>query len=86
MDEQEWTDIGSDVQIKKCFLHGKFCGVEYQHKSPCGNLCQSFVATKAYGCGVMWDVVQEEPLTLSPSLLCSCGHHGFIREGKWVTA
>lgn len=24
--------------------------------------------------------------TLSPSFLCHCGDHGFIREGKWVRA
>lgn len=29
----------------------------------------------------------EEHLTISPSLLCrTCGHHGFIRDGKWVPA
>lgn len=30
-------------------------------------------------------VEQENPLTLSPSLLMRCcGMHGFIRDGKWV--
>lgn len=34
-----------------------------------------------------WDVIQEEPLTLTPSLLCTvCGNHGFVREGIWVAA
>jgi len=33
-----------------------------------------------------WQVHSWEPLTISPSLLCSCGDHGFIREGKWVKA
>lgn len=34
-----------------------------------------------------WEVVSEEPLTLSPSLLCrACGHHGWIRDGRWVPA
>jgi hypothetical protein len=33
-----------------------------------------------------WQVESWEPLTLSPSLLCSCGDHGFIRGGKWVRA
>lgn len=28
----------------------------------------------------------DEHLTLSPSLLCSCGDHGFIRDGKWIRA
>lgn len=33
-----------------------------------------------------WDVQSWDPLTLSPSLLCHCGDHGFIRNGKWVRA
>lgn len=33
-----------------------------------------------------WQVESWEPLTLSPSILCSCGDHGFVREGKWVKA
>ncbi len=35
----------------------------------------------------LWTVEQWEPLTLSPSLLCSaCGDHGFVRAGRWVRA
>ena len=37
----------------------------------------------------LWTVEQEDPLTLSPSLACACpgcGHHGWIREGRWVPA
>ena len=33
-----------------------------------------------------WTVVSWEPLTLSPSLRCGCGDHGFIRDGRWVPA
>lgn len=34
-----------------------------------------------------WLVVQEEPLTLAPSILrTECGCHGFIQEGRWVSA
>lgn len=36
-----------------------------------------------------WTVESEDPLTLSPSLLCKsdgCGDHGFIRKGRWVRA
>lgn len=34
-----------------------------------------------------WRVLSEDPLTLEPSLLCrACGHHGFIRDGRWVPA
>ncbi len=34
-----------------------------------------------------WEVAQLEPLTLTPSLLCTaCKFHGFITNGKWVPA
>lgn len=32
-----------------------------------------------------WVVVSTDPLTLTPSILCSgCGTNGFITEGRWV--
>ena len=35
----------------------------------------------------VWHVDSVRPLTLSPSLLCTeCGHHGFIRDGRWIPA
>ncbi len=38
-----------------------------------------------------WAVESWEPLTVSPSLLCTpdkggCGDHGFIKQGRWVLA
>lgn len=34
-----------------------------------------------------WDVVQDEPLTLTPSILCPvCGDHGFVTNGRWIKA
>jgi hypothetical protein len=35
----------------------------------------------------MWDVQSFDPLTISPSVLCTaCGDHGFIRDGAWIPA
>jgi len=31
-----------------------------------------------------WKVNSWEPLDLSPSIQCSCGDHGFIKQGKWT--
>lgn len=31
----------------------------------------------------MWRVESWDPLTISPSVRCSCGDHGFIRNGRW---
>lgn len=34
----------------------------------------------------LWQVESWDPLTLSPSILCDCGNHGFIRNGRWEVA
>ena len=32
-------------------------------------------------------ITQRDPLTVTPSILCpDCGTHGFVREGRWVSA
>lgn len=32
-------------------------------------------------------IISVEPLTISPSILCvDCGLHGFIRDGRWISA
>jgi Family of unknown function (DUF6527) len=36
--------------------------------------------------GTTWDVESMDPVTLSPSVLCDCGVHGFIRSGRWIDA
>lgn len=35
----------------------------------------------------LWQIESLNPLTISPSLVCSvCGHHGWIKQGRWVPA
>jgi hypothetical protein len=43
-------------------------------------------ATPAWDAQARWQVDSWDPLTISPSVLCACGDHGFIREGRWVRA
>lgn len=84
-------DIGSDVKIR--FYHfrdGRRGGLFQVHKTEFGENCVGAVpfvvpgVSERDGSTPMWDVVQEEPLTLSPSISCtSCSRHGFIREGRW---
>ena len=48
---------------------------------------RSEVAIKVFKEKQLWDVVSMEPLTLSPSILCTlCKDHGFIRDSKWIKA
>ncbi len=66
-------------------------GAHVHHQKPGGGDCVGFIVFAglppeiATG-GPAWDVESWEPLTLSPSLLCSCGDHGFVRAGRWVPA
>lgn len=42
---------------------------------------------EAFGSHAKWMLVDEQPLTLEPSILCTvCGDHGYIRQGRWVAA
>ena len=38
--------------------------------------------------GTKHQLISEEPLHIQPSILCpvGCGDHGYVREGKWVSA
>lgn len=68
-------------------------GALVRHKKPDGSECCGSVRFDTPEVnrvdpnrGPGWQVESWEPLTISPSLLCSCGDHGFIRSGKWVPA
>lgn len=86
-------DIGSGHAISFSHYQGEVAGIQDWHVKPDGAWCVGWVAFRgsAWERGFQnltaWDVVQREPLTLTPSLLCrTCGDHGFIRDGKWVRA
>jgi hypothetical protein len=85
-------DLGGDVWCNRVEYEGEWVGIDYYHRSPSGRWCDGgwilfdHVERLQTG-GEAWTLEQAEPITLSPSLLCTmpgCGHHGFIREGRWV--
>lgn len=86
-------DIGHGVRIK---FHvrvggGPRVGLVESHRGPDGRECSGAVTFNVPEAadlpGPRWTVELWEPLTLSPSILCrTCGHHGFIRAGRWVPA
>lgn len=67
-------------------------GAIIRHKTAAGVDCEgsimfeSEVARRVFGARPVWRVECAEPLTLSPSLLCACGDHGWIRQGRWQRA
>lgn len=62
-----------------------------RHLTPGGAECEGAITfdvplARQHFSGPFWTVDSWDPLTLRPSLLCHCGDHGFIRDGKWVSA
>lgn len=92
------VDIGHGVEIELVHSQlagGAVVGLDYTHPRPDGTRCAGFLyfdtppVREAFepAASAMWTVEQQDPLTLSPSLLCrGCGHHGWIRDGRWVPA
>lgn len=83
-------DIGDGVTITLVEHQGEIVGLQEAHKDDSGNVCSGFVGfdgPHAVVGGPKWTVQSANPLTLAPSIRCrSCGHHGYIRNGRWVSA
>mgnify|MGYP001586948463 CR=1 FL=1 len=91
-----YQDIGSEHFLSPV-LHAKICtlvgagGFLLLHSKGEGAMCCEGSLSTCSICGgdKAWtkDVSGgPEFVTLSPSVLCGCGDHGFVREGKWVPA
>lgn len=79
------ADIGHGVRAELVYYDGEPRGVDYWHECD-GTQRVGWIPLKPWS-HLGWDLVQADPLTVSPSALCRrCGHHGFIRGGVWVPA
>jgi hypothetical protein len=76
----QYADVPDDDKVGATVTHTT-------DKTPTG-LCAGYIGLnpKVSTASATWQVESWDPLTLSPSLLCGCGDHGFIRGGKWVRA
>jgi hypothetical protein len=66
-------------------------GVEVEHLTPAGKRCMGWISLDVARNADLpearkWQVQSWDPLTLSPSLLCGCGDHGFVRGWRWIPA
>lgn len=87
-DEEEWPDVdryGASITFPDgCRGHITFDGhVAEKHNQRAREAGRKESPT--------WTVESWDPLTISPSILdhgsdTCAGHHGYIREGKWVEA
>jgi hypothetical protein len=85
-----------DLELNSSLAHlagqfpAKITGI-VTHELPGGGECSGAITfdvplAREFFKGPFWTVESWEPLTLSPSLLCHCGDHGFILDGRWVRA
>ena len=82
-------DIGHDVKIMFTTRQGRddCIGLIESHRALDGRECGGSVTFDVSGTeglpGPRWKLYSLDPLHIEPSILCSCGHHGWIREGRW---
>ena len=84
-----WIEIAGPGNHRVQVLDGG--GILWEHDCPPGYMNGSYEIARHMVSprhGATWQVVQAEPLTLSPSLHCmpglgGCGAHGFITGGRW---
>lgn len=89
-----WIDLGHDVQVALTGWRDRdSTGLIHAHHRPDnGEPCSGGIMFDLPGVAAafpgrpLWTLESLDPLTVSPSLLCDCGHHGFIRNGIWVPA
>lgn len=86
-------DLGDDHQLHWTVLSDSDAhhGAILRHKKADGDWCYGSISFDTPEARehlksqvAYWKVESMEPLSLFPSILCSCGDHGFIRKGKWV--
>lgn len=87
-----WIKVGEDNYLchqdkglfredEKPLIAGS--GMWWAHNKPDGHHCGLARISFDPGYHVL---VSRDPLTITASLLCSCGLHGFVTDGKWVSA
>lgn len=86
LDHDHW--ISETHHAKSCGRDG-VSGFLILHITADGRGCEGSVPAcpTCSRSGACWEMSGAgETLTLSPSVLCVDGDHGFVREGKWVPA
>lgn len=81
-------DLGHEHYLRLYTTNGSVTGATLIHRpgpngTPGEIWCMSRVEFKP-GNPNGWAVESFEPMTLSPSIQCSCGDHGYIRGGLWL--
>lgn len=89
-DERDWISLGhAHAYVPLLDDDGTLRSIVQAHLTPEGEWCSGAIPFERpnWPADRTWKLENTEPLTVSPSLLCTiCGNHGFIRDGQWVPA
>ena len=85
-----WLDENHCIEFTKLRDDVFPCGAILWHRKPYNALsATSGWCARGFqwrGPGIHWELHSLSPLHVEPSIRCSCGEHGFIRDDKWVPA
>jgi hypothetical protein len=85
--EQDFPiNFGKGVRGDFIRHRNKVVGVTTAHMKKDGSVCAGAVFWGKVENRPIWKLIQIEPLTLQESIRCSCGLHGWIRNGQWEHA
>jgi len=61
-------------------------GIVEAHRLESGEICAGTIYWVPQADKPVWALESLEPLTVTPSVRCDCGTHGYIRNGQWQDA
>lgn len=64
-------------------VHPSRGGADVPAGHPCAGSVTFDIPVNAGHPGAKWQLVSLDPLHVEPSILCSCGRHGYVRAGRW---
>ena len=80
------VDFGKGIRGEWLGHRKKTAGVVICHRHTGDIGCATSVFWMKVNSQKLYTLVKEEPLTIEEDIRCSCGLHGWIREGKWEHA
>lgn len=79
-------DFGKGIRGSFVSYRNKTAGIVVAHRISDGSVCGGSVFWAKVNDRHIFTKSSDDPLTVEESIRCSCGLHGWIREGSWSHA
>jgi hypothetical protein len=85
--EADFTvDFGKGVRGEVLGYRNKPAGIVVCHRMAGDLACATSVFWVKVNAQQIYTKIKDDPLTIEESIRCSCGLHGWIKEGRWEHA